>query len=204
MAEGRAWYTSDTHFGSDSNVILIREMRPFRTSSEYTAEQVRIWNEQASPEDTIYVLGDFCNYNNAGETDWESGLAVSKQVNAHIILITGTQEDRVIRNHFGGDFERFRAFCLSDPRFHFDDVKKNDFAVICGEKFFLTHKPTDHNKTCLNLFGHTHRSTGIWKPFGFNVGTDLNHFRLYCEDDFRNLLEQKNGFWDHDPDNNCF
>ena len=34
-----------------------------------------------------------------------SGLAVSSQVNARIILITGTQEDRVIRDCF----ESFRT-----------------------------------------------------------------------------------------------
>ena len=202
MANARTWYTADPHFGSDSETIISREMRPFRNIAEYTAEQVRIWNSQAAPEDTICVIGDFCNYNSF-EKDWEAGLAVAGKINAHVILITGNQEDRVIRHCFDGDFSRFRAFCLNDPRFRFDDVKRNDFAVICGEKFFLTHRPLDHSKTCLNLFGHTHRSTGLWKPFGFNVGTDLNHFRLFGEDDFRNLLEQKNGFWDNDPDTGC-
>ncbi len=60
-----------------------------------TAEQVRIWNEQASADDTIYVIGDFCNYN-SHENDFKSGLAVSKLVNAHIILIIGNSEERVL------------------------------------------------------------------------------------------------------------
>ena len=55
------FYTADTHFGSDSKAILIRDNRPFKDINEYTEEQVRIWNEQASSDDTIYVIGDFCN-----------------------------------------------------------------------------------------------------------------------------------------------
>ena len=57
------WYTADTHFGADAKDILIREMRPFADPDGYTREQVRIWNGQVSPDDTVYVLGDFCNYN---------------------------------------------------------------------------------------------------------------------------------------------
>ena len=200
-AAGRAWYTADPHFGVDSHVILEREMRPFKDISEYTREQVRIWNAQARPEDTVWVLGDFCNYNHL-EKDYLSGLAVSGQIRARIRLITGNSEERVIAAHFGGDFERFRAYCLNTDGFRFDDVMRGAYTFICGEKFYLTHRPTDHDPRCLNLFGHTHRSTGLWKPFGFNVGVDLNHFRLFGEDDIRNLLEQKRSYWDHDPDNN--
>ena len=200
MAQGRNWYTADTHFGSKD--IIRREMRPFRDGSEYTREQIRIWNEQASPEDTIYVLGDFCNYSSL-EKNFEAGLEVSRQVQAGLILVTGTSEERVIQGCFDGDFERFRAYCLNDERFRFRDVVRNAYTIIGGERFFLTHKPTDHDAQCLNLFGHTHRANGLWRPFGFNVGTDLNHFRLFGDDDILYLLDQKNRFWDHDPDNNC-
>ncbi len=199
MKYSRIWYTADPHFGSDSEDIILREMRPFRNAAEYTREQVRIWNSQASPEDLIYVLGDWCNYT-ATERDYPSGLAVSRQIRAHIILLTGNNEERVIRAEFGGDAERFREYCLMDPRFAFDDVKQNACTVIGGIRFFLTHRPADHDPGCLTLFGHTHRATGLWKPYGFNVGVDLNHFRLFSEQDILYLLEQKTDYWDHDPD----
>ena len=53
------WYTADSHFGSDSLSVLKRDNRPFKDNAEYVAEQVRIWNEQASSDDTIYAIGDF-------------------------------------------------------------------------------------------------------------------------------------------------
>lgn len=196
------WYTADTHFGSDSNDILVRDMRPFKNIAEYTEEQVRIWNEQASYDDTIYVIGDFCNYNHH-EKDYESGLAVSKLVNAHIVFIIGNSEERVINDHFGGDFNRFRDYCLMNPEFKFDDVLKNTYLDINGIRFFLTHRPVNHDKDCLNLFGHVHRGIGLWRPFGFNVGTDLNHFQLFGDDDIMFLMKQKKEYWDIDPDINC-
>lgn len=201
MKQGRLWFTADTHFGNDSNDILRREMRPFSSPAEYTAEQVRIWNEQASPDDTVYVIGDFCN-SNSFEKDYISGLAVSRLVHAHLILITGNQEDRVISERFDGSFERFRDFCLDREQFHFDDVKRNDYVTVCGQKFFLVHYPADHDRQCLNLFGHTHRGGGLYRPYGFNVCTDLNHFRLFGEEEIRTLLDQKT-WWDHDPDILC-
>ena len=183
------WYTADSHFGSDSVTVLQRDNRLFKDNAEYTAEQVRIWNEQASSDDTIYVIGDFCNYNST-EKDYISGLAVSKQM-------FGWQE-RIIRDVFGGDYEKFREYCLTDPHFKFEDVIRNTYVTINGEKFFLTHKPTDHDKECQTLFGHTHRYGGLWKPFGFNVGVDLNHYRLFGDDDIMFMLGKKKIYWDED------
>ena len=39
---------------------------------------------------------------------------------------------------------------------------------------------------------------GIYKSFGFNVGCDLNHFKLYSENDIKQLLKMKSLYWDKD------
>lgn len=197
------WYTADTHFGNDSKQVLIRDNRPYKDITEYTEDQVRIWNEQASESDTIYVLGDFCNYFEGLETDYMSGLAVSAKIRANIVLITGNNEERVIDKFFDGDLEKFRSFCLNEPSLKFADVKKNDYVTIEGRRFFLTHKPTDHADDCLTLFGHVHRGVGLYRPYGFNVGVDLNHFRLFGDPDIKMLLKQKKDYWDKDPDCKC-
>ena len=49
-----------------------------------------------------------------------------------------------------------------------------------------------------SLFGHIHRATGIYRKFGFNVGCDLNHFRLYSEKYILYLLSMKERFWEKD------
>lgn len=58
------------------------------------------------------------------------------------------------------------------------------------------HKPKNHKEGVLNLFGYTHRSTGIYKPFGLNVGCDLNHFRLLSEKDVMHYIYMNNKYWD--------
>lgn len=199
MSETRKWFTADAHFGSSD--ILSREMRPFRDAAEYTREQVGIWNGQAGQDDLIYAIGDFFNCSYL-ESDEQAALAASGQIKARIVLITGNSEERLIRDRFGGEFERFREYCLEHGRF--EDVKRNDYTEIGGRRFFLTHRPSDHARECLTLFGHTHRAGGLWRPYGFNVGVDLNHFRLFSEQDILGLLDQKLRWYDSDPDINCF
>lgn len=67
-----------------------------------------------------------------------------------------------------------------------------------NQKFYLIHKPKQHKENVLNLFGHSHRAIGLYKPFGFNIGCDLNHFRLYSEKDIQHLLNMKEKYWDKD------
>lgn len=191
------YFTSDTHFGT-KNDILEREMRPFSSMKEYEDTQIHIWNEQAGENDLIYHLGDFCNYSRAYK-NYPNGLLSISRVNAKVILIIGNNEERIIEEIFEGDFERFREKCI---QYGFYDVKRNDCVYIGDKKFFLNHYPKKYDDTCLNLFGHTHRTTGLYKPFGFNVGTDLNHFRLYSEEDILFLLDMKEKWWNEDVDTN--
>ena len=53
----------------------------------------------------------------------------------------------------------------TNAAFKFHDVLRDAYVNIRGEKFFLTHKPTDHDKKYQTLFGHTHRYGGLWNPF---------------------------------------
>ena len=190
------FFTADQHFGDDSFNILEREMRPFKTPDESRDRQLETWNTQATDSDIIYAVGDFCNYNSL-ETNYESGLKVAALVKANIILITGNSEDRVIKNHFGGDFESFRVYCIEECGF--SEVRKEDYVTINGRRWHIVHKPVDCVDDCLNLYGHTHRGGGIYRPYGFNVGADLHHFRLVSEADLDNLLDQKE-WWDKDDD----
>ena len=68
------------------------------------------------------------------------------------------------------------------------------------KKFYLNHFPRKHKNDCINLFGHTHRTTGLWKPYGLNVGCDINHFYLFSQNDIHLLLKRKAEWWDIDPD----
>lgn len=51
------YFTADTHFGH-GNVIQY-ERRPFQTVTEMDEALIQNWNCKVSPEDDIYILGDF-------------------------------------------------------------------------------------------------------------------------------------------------
>ena len=51
------YFIADTHFGDER--IRRYENRPFDSASAMNQELIRRWNETVSPEDTVYVLGDW-------------------------------------------------------------------------------------------------------------------------------------------------
>lgn len=189
------FFTSDTHFGS--NPSLEREIRPFKTHQEYKEYQIKVWNSQAGANDIIFHLGDFLNYNKSEKTGWEEVLEIPKEVVAPIVLIIGNNEERVVQECFGGDFAAFRNFCLERG---FKDVKHGIYLTFGGEKFFLNHFPSLHKDDAINLFGHVHRITGLYKPYGFNVSADLSHFFLLSEDYIFHLIDEREKYWDDDVD----
>lgn len=51
------YFIADTHFGDER--IRRYENRPFADAGAMDRELIRRWNETVSPEDTVYVLGDW-------------------------------------------------------------------------------------------------------------------------------------------------
>ena len=185
------FFTSDTHFGDEKTIK--RDMRPFKSAKEFDRFVLKTWNKQTTKDDTIYVLGDFISCHHNENESYPQTLPYAKKLKAKVILILGNNEERAIKYYFDNDFDKFRDFCIKSG---FEDVKKSDTITINKKKFFLTHKPSGCRPDMLNLFGHLHRSGGVYRPFGFNVGCDLNHFRLYSEDDIISLTYLKKDFWD--------
>lgn len=48
------------------------------------------------------------------------------------------------------------------------------------------------------------RAGGLYRPYGFNVGVDLNHYELFGDDDIMYMIDQKINFNDKDPSINCW
>jgi calcineurin-like phosphoesterase family protein len=190
--------TAEEHFGDDE--ILKQDLRPFKNAKQFARILIKTWNKQASRADTIYVIADFvdCNKNSDDQT-WKKTIKYVKKVRPSVILIIGNNEQRVIERYFENDFQKFREYCLMVG---FKEVYKNTIVHFIDRDFYLTHKPIDSNMAMLNLFGHMHRSGGLYKPYGINIGCDLNHFRLYSEDDIKFLIGMKEKYWDKDKNLN--
>lgn len=192
------FFIADTHFGSKES--LIRENRPYSTAESFIEDSLAKYNSQVSKNDILFHLGDFINYNKYDHETWINYLGIAKRINCEVILIIGNNEERIIHDIFNDSFERFKNFCLSAG---FSNVYRDLIIEMRSKKFYLNHYPSKHSNKYDNLFGHTHRTTGLWKPFGLNVGCDLNHFYLFSEDEIFRLLGYKSKFWDYDEDNLC-
>lgn len=190
------FFTSDTHF--ESNNTLLRENRPFENSEIFAKYIINLWNSQVTENDIIYHLGDFINYNQNEKSNWQKALKRVQEIKCKVILIIGNNEERIIKEFFNEDFEKFKEYCKNEG---FYDVKKEDYIELRNRKFYLNHFPINHKENYINLFGHVHRITGLYKPFGINIGCDLNHFLLYSEKELFKVLKDKELYWDYDK--NC-
>ena len=191
------FFTADLHFGEEE--IIEREARPFGNIKEMEDAFVNNVNAVASKDDVLYVLGDWINYNAQCHSDI-SAFEIVRRLTPKVILIMGNNEQRILADVFSGDFEAMRTAVIDKG---FSDFLPEGDVEFGGESFHLIHRPTDHKEGSLNLFGHTHRCTGLWKSFGLNVGIDLNYFRPFSETEILRLLKKKREWMDNDPDVLC-
>lgn len=187
------YFSSDIHLNDYSTII--NDNRPFKSSKKFDKYIIKLWNKLTSKADTIYIIGDFVDCDGAGHDGWKDSLPLVKQFKSNIILVLGNNEERIIKYFFDNDFEKFRQYCIN---LGFKEVYKDLIIKINDTEFFLTHKPINYNKNMLNLFGHCHRALGLYRPFGFNIGCDLNHFHPYSEQDISHLMTMKSKYWDKD------
>ena len=155
------YFTSDTHLNHDKEFIW--GPRGFKSINEMNETLLQNWNDTISPDDDVYMLGDFFL-----GTDWEFiGDAISI-LHGKIHLIRGNHDTdtkmNLYRNH--------PNIKLTADAYWF---KWNNM------RFYLSHYPTftanydDVPGTIVyNLHGHTHSKQKFYegRPYMYNVGVD--------------------------------
>ena len=130
------FYIGDLHFGHE-NVIRF-DGRPFTDVKQMENELIRRWNEAVSPEDCIYILGDFA----WKRADIPSILAklVGKKY-----LILGNHDKRT--NELRAGCEWIKEYAVIDDE---------------GTKVVLFHYPIANWKSqyrgSVHLYGHVHNT----------------------------------------------
>lgn len=191
----KLWFTSDSHFASDR--IIVREHRPFKNSAEFASQVIQLWNDQVSVGDMLYIVGDFCSYSFDEADVWGIGLHYVTHIKCNVFLVLGNAEERLIKEEFHNNFEEFRTYCKS---IGFYDVALSIDVNSCGRTLHLVHKPSQSIPGMINLFGHVHRATGLFKQCGYNVSCDVTHFYLTSEQDIVDYEKVRELFWDIDCD----
>lgn len=134
------YYISDYHIGH-ANVIRF-DGRPFLSTEQMLQIIVENWRHTVKPEDTVYILGDFCW---AKEQDWPQYLELFP---GHKVLIRG--------NHDPKGFSK-------KTRSYFDDIKDYKEIRDGGRHVILSHYPIPFHRRAYDpdtwmLYGHVHNT----------------------------------------------
>ena len=132
------YYISDLHLGH-LNVIRL-DGRPFESLEEMEVEIMRRWNERVTPQDTVYIIGDFC---------WQTSNAwidILKQLKGRKVLIRGNHDPKRI----DGKLAKM-----------FDDVKDYKEINDNGRRVCMSHFPNmfynkSYHANTYMLCGHVH------------------------------------------------
>ena len=134
------YYISDLHLGH-ANVIRF-DNRPFRDIDEMEAEIIRRWNERVTPQDTVYIIGDFC---------WKTSsnwIPIVQKLKGRKVLIRGNHDPKQI-------YGKLRKL--------FDDVKDYKEISDNGRRVSMCHFPIllynhSHSANIYMLCGHVHNT----------------------------------------------
>lgn len=110
-------------------------------SSYMTSEIIREWNENVSPEDTVYILGDVFFMNKHDAVD------VINRLNGKLILIQGNHDSKIV------SYNKFRE------RFH--QIHQYLEINLNGTKVCMMHYPIKSwngmYRGSVHLHGHLHQ-----------------------------------------------
>lgn len=174
------YFTSDTHFNHDKQFVY--EPRGFHSITEMHETLIKNWNETVSPEDDIYMLGDFFL-----GTDMDFVKDTISNLNGRIHLIIGNHDTNAKVNLYG----------------EIDKIVDVQYATIITYKkrqFYLSHYPTlttyeqtNPEKAIFNMFGHTHSKEKFFEdnPFMYNVALDANDNRPVSIETIYNMIMDK-------------
>jgi len=151
------WFTSDYHLGH-ANIISYCK-RPFKNINHMNNSIIRRHNERVKPEDTVFMIGDFCFKNTAGGKTGEGmgnkSAVWEKALNGRIIFLRGNHDQN---NSTKTKIEAIKIY----------HHKRN---------IYMTHKPEDADlRYKINLTGHVHEKWKVQKRGKstlINVGVDV-------------------------------
>jgi calcineurin-like phosphoesterase family protein len=156
----RYFLTSDPHFGH-ANIIRYC-MRPFSDCEKMDEALIKNWNQRVKPEDSVFILGDFCFKNKQGI---EIGASLTKNANYYLQKLNG-EKILIKGNHDGPQSTK--------------TIISGLLLEFANQKIWCTHDPKDANLNYeINFIGHVHQNWLIKKfknTILFNVGVDVHKY----------------------------
>ena len=172
------YYTSDLHLFHKN--IIEYENRPFSSIEEMNNTIIDNINYRLSPDDELYILGDF--------TLSKTPRRVSK-----LIKRIKCKKHLIIGNH--DHFTRDESLCsLFDSVQRYLEIDDGDWRVI------LFHYPIQNwnlkRYGSIHLYGHVHSKEELQlkEVNAFNVGVDVNNFMPVTIEELLEKERKMNGY----------
>lgn len=143
------YFTADPHLGHATIIELCG--RPFADDDEQTEVITANWNAIVKPQDTVWVVGDFCMNNPQ---------RFLKRLNGSTHLIKGNHDHRYADRAKTG----------------FVSVRDTKMLKLRGQEIWLSHYAhrvwPKMRYGAWHLFGHSHGGLKDWKNRSIDVGVD--------------------------------
>lgn len=163
------WFTADLHLGMPYTVT---RRRPFATPEDADKTMLKNIKSVVAEDDTLVVIGDLFDYSDRNKETWSQMGSKVKRLKRNIKLLLGNNEERIIKEQFGGSRANFKYYCKN---FNIELIDYQTTVKIGKLPFLCVHKPENANKSILNLYGHVHNA-GQVGALGLNVAQDVNGF----------------------------
>ena len=154
------FFTADLHLGH-ANIIKYCN-RPFESIQEMDRAIINNWNSRVQPNDTVYVLGDFC---------WHSESDYITILNGKKIFIKGDHDS-----------------WMADSTQRLMNIKVDNQAItLCHWKMEVWAKS---HYGAWHLYGHSHGTlppTGK----SWDVGVDCNNFYPLSFSDVTKIMQER-------------
>lgn len=158
------YLTSDLHFGH-YNIIKYCN-RPFLSVEDMDNEMIKRWNSKVSPNDIVYVVGDF---------------AISKSPSYYFQKLNG-KKHLIKGNHDGKKTLSLPWNSISDLL----EIKYNNKTIVCCH-YAMRVWNKKHYGT-LHAYGHSHNTLPAWEG-ALDVGVDAHNFYPISVDEFINMTQ---------------
>ena len=158
------YYTADVHFGHAK--VLQFDGRPFETIEEHDRFIIERWNAKVTPEDQVYIVGDFCVYSKE-----KSGYYL-EQLNGRKYLIKGNHDSDLLKDPDAmSRFELVENICF---------IKDREYRIaLCHFPLVEWHQ---YYRGAWHIYGHIHSTRERAFQFlrdeekALNAGIMINHY----------------------------
>lgn len=192
----KIWVTSDQHF-QNKNIWFSyeKQTRPFHSQGEHDSIMINAWNSVVSPEDIVFVLGDFI----MGAADGVQ--PILNRLNGKIYLITGNHDtDSKIEQyrHYPEKVMAIEDYMILYYKEKF--IVMNHYPVEGDSGPKQNHLKNDGWKNateffgqnyddCIYLYGHVHgNAPHDMKNHCYHVGVDTNNLTPVLLDDIVDMM----------------